>query len=101
MSYWPVIIKTSHLKDMRAYIEKYHGNNMSFNELFYDISGKYPVYQFNLMCAYLYNFKRDEYKWYAHRTVPSSWNGTNPETCPGQITGVESCILFFLHVYSV
>jgi hypothetical protein len=90
MSYFPVIIKSSHLKDMREYIVRYHGGNRSFNNLFYDISGIFPVFQFDLMCAYLYNFKRDEYKWYeykwyAHRTVPPSWDGTNPKMFPGQI----------------
>ena len=80
MSYFPAIIKRSHLKDIRDHISQHH--NKSFDEAFYDISGQ-PYSQFGIFCAYLYKYKRDEYKWYVHTETPD-WNGKDPPPSVGQ-----------------
>jgi hypothetical protein len=61
MSYFPVIIKTKHLQELREYIEKYH--NTSFNEAFFKFSDQLYA-QFNIFCTYLWNFHKNEYVWY-------------------------------------
>ena len=70
LSYFPVIIKSSHLKDAREYIAQRH--NLTFDDTFYQkISlmgfGRGKEYSlFDIMFTYLYAFKRSEYKWYIH-----------------------------------
>jgi hypothetical protein len=81
MSYFPVIIKLSHLKDMREYISKYH--NLPFDDVFYQNISSIPYSQFGIMCTYLWAFKRDEYKWYVH-TITPKWDGRSPPALQGQ-----------------
>lgn len=72
MAYFPVIIKASHLKDLRDYIGSKFG---SFDGGFSAFSYSWGHYsQFNIMCAYFFWHKRAEYKWYIHDRTPS-WNG--------------------------
>ncbi len=73
MSYFPVIIKTKHLKDLRATIQKRHG--LSFNEYFRSI--KTELYsQFNIMCNYLWYHHRNEYAWHIQLTNEGSVNAS-------------------------
>ena len=65
MSYFPVIIKRVHLHLMREHISKMH-HGKSFDDVFRDRNGIYS--QFNVMCAYMFYFHRDEYVWYMHPT---------------------------------
>ena len=83
MTYFPVIIKVSHLPEIRDFIARYH--NQTFNEVFYNnISKNHNYYsQFAIMCTYLFAFKRDEYKWYVHNITPE-WDGKNPPPIFGQ-----------------
>ena len=86
MSYFPVVIKTAHLKDLRDHIVKhwnnnipeYKGRNLTFDDIFY-LNSEPGIYQFDLMCTYLFNFKQNEYKWYAHPMEPINWNGIHPK----------------------
>ncbi len=83
MSYFPVIIKTSHLKEMRDYMTALH-NATHFDQVFYKIKDK--VYsQFNIMCNYLWWFHRDEYAWHVMEREPG-WQGVPP---PGQVTSFK------------
>ena len=73
MSYFPVIIKTAHLKEIRAMVEEHM--KMPFNLAFQKFSGTWQTTgvaigycQFNIMCTYLYRFRKDEYTWYMHDT---------------------------------
>ena len=88
MSYFPVIIKTSHLKDLREYMIKFHSNRL-FNEIFLELSTNSRFSQFNIICAYLFTFKRNDYIWYVHPMVSSNWNGTSPLPNSGQITSFD------------
>ena len=81
MSYFPVIIKTSHLSELRDYIANYH--NMSFNEAFHEKIAIDGYSQFHIMCTFLFTFKRDEYKWYVHSETPK-WDGIDPPPIFGQ-----------------
>lgn len=81
MSYFPVIIKLSHLKDMREYISKIH--NKSFNNVFHDVIQNGSYSQFSIMCTYLFNFKQDEYTWFVHSVTPT-WDGIHPPPVYGQ-----------------
>ena len=84
MSYFPVIIKTSHLKDIREFIANRF--NLTFDEAFYhniSTAEKSSYSQFHIMCTYLFTFKRDEYTWYVHSETPH-WDGTTPAPLPFQ-----------------
>ncbi|KAK3609009.1 hypothetical protein CHS0354_019823 [Potamilus streckersoni] len=71
MAYFPVIMKLSHIVELRKYVEKLH--NRPFDEIF-KISSNGPFSQFSVMCQYAWNFHRDEYKFYFH--LRSYNNGT-------------------------
>jgi hypothetical protein len=68
MSYFPVIIKATHLKEMREYMERLH--KASFDEIFLAHGSGQAFSQFNIMCTYLWNKHKDEYKWYIHDNTP-------------------------------
>lgn len=84
MNYFPVVLKTSHLKDLREYISN-RFNGTQFDEVFQQHITDRSFSQFNIMCAYLYYYKRDEYTWYIHRQNPNGDesyppdNGTNTD----------------------
>ena len=69
MSYFPVILKTAHLKEMREYFQKLHGKK-TFEDVFRHYSGSYQISQFGAMCEWLWHFRRDSYSWYFHDTDP-------------------------------
>ena len=52
MSYFPVIIKTKHLREMREYMTALH-NATHFDQVFSTIKDKGYFCQFNIMCNYL------------------------------------------------
>lgn len=79
MSYFPVIVKTSHLAELRQYVVDVHGGNQTFDEIFKKVSGRhFCFFQFNAICTYLFHFHQDAYRWYAHPIVKHNWDGTNP-----------------------
>ena len=79
MSYFPVVVKTSHLSKLREYIVGVHGNNQTFDEIFKHVSGRhFCFFQFNVICTYLFHFHQNEYKWYAHPIVKHNWDGKSP-----------------------
>ena len=73
MAYFPVIIKTQHIKEMREYIERINGGKSLREVLFLEMidkaQGRYS--QFSFMCAYIWAFHRDEYVWYASNIDPT------------------------------
>ncbi len=74
MSYFPVILKVSHLEEMRAHIEKVW--HRPFDEAFLQIAqGIYS--QFNIMCAYIFWHKHEEYTWHV-RDLSPWWDGFHP-----------------------
>lgn len=97
MNYFPVVIKRTHLADLREYVIKYvrvalvvlfavvtmtlsyvfaqHGGQLSFPEIF-AMHTFAPYSQFGILCTYLWYEKRDEYAWYVHDTDPS-WDWHN------------------------
>ena len=75
MAYFPVIIKRTHLSLIRDHIARTH--NLSFDQVFAKLSRLAFYSQFNIMCAYLYYYQRDEYVWYLHDTHPHDWNITS------------------------
>ena len=70
MTYFPVIIKRSHLKLIRDHITR-HLNKTNFNEAFAELyqhstkvdNERRAYSQFNIMCSYLWYHHRDEYYW--------------------------------------
>ncbi|RYY82962.1 hypothetical protein EON63_12210 [archaeon] len=77
MSYWPVLIKRSHLAELRAAIAK-HRQKANFEDAFWDFSWNMVGAQFNMMCTWLYLNKHDEYSWRLKDAHPE-WDGfTNP-----------------------
>ncbi len=63
MSYFPVIIKTKHLVELRHFVEQKH--NTSFNEYYRSsILSRQRYSQFNIMCNYIWYHHRDEYSWH-------------------------------------
>ncbi len=83
MSYFPVIIKTKHLKEMREHMTNLH-NATHFDAVFSTIIAK-PYSQFNIMCNYLWWFHREEYAWHIVELEPG-WHGVPP---PGQVGSFE------------
>lgn len=82
MSYFPVIIKTSHFQEIRNHISNHF--NMSFNEAFLNFSQVPGIYsQFSIFCTYLFTYHRDDYTWYIHSETPT-WDGINPPPRAGQ-----------------
>lgn len=86
MSYFPVIFKTSHLADLREHVISVHGGNRTFDQIYKEITSRHhEFFQFNTLCTYAFNYKRDQYKWYAHPIVRKDWDGTKPAPNLGQI----------------
>ncbi len=83
MAYFPVIIKTKHLKEMRDYMTALH-NASHFDQVFSTIKAK-RYSQFNIMCNYLWWFHRDEYAWHVMEREPG-WQGVPPL---GQVTSFK------------
>jgi hypothetical protein len=62
MSYFPVTVKTTHLKLMREYLTLLH-KKPDFDAFFRDVFLKGEHYQFGVMCSYLWYHHREEYAW--------------------------------------
>lgn len=72
MSYFPIVFKTSHFKDLREFISSQW--KMPFDEAFHAFSSEWGTYsQFNIMCAYFFWHKKEEYSWAIHDADPN-WN---------------------------
>jgi len=85
MSYFPVVIRRSHLALIRRHIVS-HLKARTFDEAFQTFSGYYS--QFNIMCTVLFwdEQLRNQYSWYVHDYTPR-WDGTkNPKPNIGQWT---------------
>ena len=85
MSYFPIVVKATHLKDLREHLMK-RWNKSVFNQTFMSFTNaqmiwgprKHRMYsQYNIMCTYLWWHKRDEYFWSIADASPK-WNGKNP-----------------------
>jgi hypothetical protein len=68
MSYYPVILKTRHIQEMRVYIENLH-DGKSLQKMIHETKGKYSIFSF--MCTYIWYFHREEYVWYVSDTDPT------------------------------
>ena len=70
MNYFPVVVKTSHLKEIRTNILKYHPEHGNFDNFFSHIikeKGRHYS-QFNIMHQHLWKMKRDDYNWHLQAT---------------------------------
>ena len=85
MSYFPVVVKRSHLPFIREHIRK-NLNKTTFYEAWrYLLDKKRPYSQFNLMVNVLYQFFHDEYSW--HITEETlNWSGPPAE---GQVSNIS------------
>ena len=65
MNFFPVIIKTQHVTEIREYIEKVHRVSMYKAYITYaDKFGHNKISHWDVMCTYLWHFHRDEYSWH-------------------------------------
>jgi hypothetical protein len=80
MSFFPVVIKVAHLKELREFVSNKWGR--PFDYVFYHNISDAAYEQFGIMCTFMWTFHRDEYSWYAH---PSnrSWDGIDPPPVDG------------------
>ncbi len=85
MSYFPVVIKASHLRRLREYVESMHG--VPFEEVFAEMNRKSTYSQFNVMCNFLWRFHRSEYDWHFQQMRPGWHSGHAP--VPGQVPDTE------------
>jgi len=85
MSYFPVVVKRSHIVEMRHWFEKRH--NATFDVLFKQMTKRFggAYSQFNIMCQWLWDNKHDEYSWRLHQVTPE-WSAVN--STEGQV-GVD------------
>jgi len=82
MAYFPVIVKASHLKNLRDHVENLHG--LSFDKAFSThLVTMHGYSQFNVMCTYMWHKARNEYAWHIHDETPW-WNGLEPKPAYGQ-----------------
>lgn len=82
MSYFPVVVKRSHIIEMRQWFEKRHNSTFEtfFKQMTKKFTGRYS--QFNIMCQWLWDNKHDEYSWRLHQVTPE-WSAVN--STEGQI----------------
>eukprot|EP00112_Aurelia_sp_Birch-Aquarium-sp1_P020382 Seg5237.2 transcript_id=Seg5237.2/GoldUCD/mRNA.D3Y31 product="hypothetical protein" protein_id=Seg5237.2/GoldUCD/D3Y31 len=76
MTYFPVIMKTEHLKEMREVLAK--EKNKTFEEIYHDSpsDGNYKcICQFSFMCNYVWYHHRREYSWHLQMNPNGDWNG--------------------------
>lgn len=84
MSYFPVIIKTAHIKAIRERILSQFNHSLTFNEIFRLHMANDGMYsQFNIFCTVLYEDFHDDYVWYVHDVSPE-WDHEHPPPAPGQ-----------------
>ena len=76
MTYFPVMIKTEHLKEMREVLSK--EQNKTFEEIYRDSpsDGDHKcICQFSFICNYVWYFHREEYSWHLQMNPNGDWNG--------------------------
>ncbi|KAK3607571.1 hypothetical protein CHS0354_011108 [Potamilus streckersoni] len=81
MAYFPVIMKVSHIVELRGYLEKLH--NKPFDEIYRQFSGR-PIAQFNIMCQYIWAFHKDEYKFHFHLWSYNNGSWQGEDNSPGR-----------------
>jgi hypothetical protein len=89
MTYFPVVIKTSHLRLMREHIQA-HMKAPSFDEAMSRIVMASPYSQFNIMITYLWWFKREDYYWDIMERTPG-WTGPIEEVGTGATSRLPGC----------
>ncbi len=79
MSVFPLMIKTSHMKELRMKIAKEHGKTFGsiFSESAKEAGGMYCLCQFSLMCNYVWYYHRDEYSWHLQMVPDGNWTGAS------------------------
>ena len=83
MSSFPIIMRTSHLKELRTFIEKRSG--LPFLEAFNNFTANDNAFgHFDIMLTYLFHHHRDSYRWYVHEVIPG-WDGLTPPATFGQM----------------
>lgn len=85
MSFFPFVIQTKHIREMRNYFEKIH--NQTFLDVFQKYSEKSPFSQFNAMCSYLWYEKKEHYYWNV-RMTDKNWN-ESAKHVPGMETNMD------------
>ena len=75
MNYFPVVIKTKHLIELRKYIENVHGE--PFDKVFSKIVLDIPnIAQYHIMMNYVWYYHRDEYVWHMEESQSvTDWDG--------------------------
>ena len=75
MAAFPVIVKTSHLREMRAVLSRLFGK--PFDRVFQDSCiEKYDcLSQFSMICNYLWYHHRSEYSWHLQIVPNGYWDG--------------------------
>ncbi|KAK3607568.1 hypothetical protein CHS0354_011104 [Potamilus streckersoni] len=81
MAYFPVIMKVSHIVELRGYLEKLH--NKPFDEIYRQFSVR-PIGQFNIMCQYIWAFHKDEYKFHFHLWSYNNGSWQGEDNSPGR-----------------
>ena len=82
MSYFPVVLETAHIAEMRAYVEKIHGK--PFIKVYKEMFVKWGLYcHFSIMCNYAWHFHSSKYDWHYHNYQKNRPGWDAP--IPGQI----------------
>jgi hypothetical protein len=86
MSHFPVVIKSSHLRALREYVESVHGQ--PFERVFWQLCNMSCKYaQFNAMCNFVWMFHRGEYEWRFQEMKPG-WRW-ELEPVPGMVDDAQ------------
>ena len=96
MNYFPVVVKTSHLKDIRGSILKHHPEFTCFDDFFRrGIMQRGRIYsQFNIMHQHLWKMKNEDYNWHLEATSPTDSHFKNIKDVTNEMTiPVPRCAL--------
>ena len=99
MNYFPVVIKTAHLKLIREFMMKTHPEFQTFDQLFATLrTAAYS--QFNIMANYLWMHHREEYSWHFQPTgthtegvAKGKGDGSRAEGTPQELGITEEMLL--------
>ena len=76
MAAFPVVFRTSHLREMRETLSKQFGK--SFDRIFHEscVEKHDCLSQFSMICNFLWYHKRSEYSWHLQIVPNGYWDGT-------------------------
>ena len=100
MSYFPILIKVSHIIELRKFIERKH--KKPFDEVYLaalnykltveKIHSRDSMSQYNIMCNYLWYYHRHEYSFHMQIVPDQSWDGSELTPAMASLNYIKNII---------